>query len=283
MAYREISSDTITQKVADLCAHVAFNLPQDTLCALQRGRQTETSPLGQNILEKCLENATLSQKTLVPLCQDTGTAVFDVKIGKDVIVTGRSISEAINDGVRQAYTKAYLRKSIVADPLYDRVNTKDNTPAVIHYTFTDGDQIQIHFAPKGGGAENMSAIKMMVPADGEQGVIDFVIDTVQKAGGNPCPPIVVGVGIGGNFELCALTAKRALMRPTNSENPNPKYATLEKLLLEKINALGIGPQGLGGDTTALAVHIETAPAHIASFPVAININCHSARHGELII
>lgn len=283
MTIREISAQFITDTVAQMCSECAFHLPADTLTSLEKAETHESSMLGKSILKQCLQNASWASETQVPLCQDTGTAVFDVKVGADVHITGATLTEAINAGVRKAYIDSYLRKSIVADPLYERINTKDNTPAVIHYDFVPGNQIQIHFAPKGGGAENMSAIRMMVPADGEKGVVDFVLQTVQHAGGNPCPPIVVGIGIGGNFEQCALIAKRALMRPTGTPNSNPKYAALEQKLLALINDLKIGPQGLGGDTTALAVHIETAPSHIASFAVAVNINCHSARHGAITL
>lgn len=280
---REVAFETVADAVRALCLETAFQLPADTLDALKNAETSETSALGKSILAQCIENAQIAEEEQIPLCQDTGTAVFIVRLGAEVVVTGGTLTDAVNEGVRRGYTEGYLRKSIVDDPLYNRKNTKDNTPAVIHYEMIPGNKIEIDFAPKGGGAENMSAIRMLTPAAGEKGVFDFVVETVRKAGGNPCPPIVVGVGIGGNFERCAYLAKKAVMRPTATPHPDPRFAELEQRLLDAVNALGIGPQGLGGNTTALAVHIETAPAHIASLPVAVNINCHSARHHTLTI
>jgi len=219
----------------------------------------------------------------MPICQDTGFAVFFIEMGEDVRITGGGFEEAIYEGVRQGYREGYLRKSIVDDPLFERKNTKDNTPPIIHLRLVPGDRIKIVFAPKGGGSENMSEVKMMVPADGEEGVKRFVVDRVRRSGGNPCPPVIVGVGIGGTFEHVAYLAKKALLRPVDSHHPDPRFAKLEDEILEEINKLGIGPMGLGGRTTALAVHIETHPCHIASMPVAVNMQCHAARHKEAII
>lgn len=280
---RTIPFEQVVAAVEKLCLDAAFRLPDEVLCALKKAQNDESSTLGKSILGCCLENADIAEKEQLPLCQDTGTAVFMIRCGSEVHIDGGNLTDAVNEGVRRTYRNGYLRKSIVDDPLYDRLNTKDNTPAAIHAEWTDGDKLDIAFAPKGGGAENMSAIKMLTPADGEAGVIQFVVDTVRRAGGNPCPPIIAGIGIGGNFEGCALLAKKALFRPTGSVNPDRRYADLERRILTEINQLGIGPQGLGGDVTALAVQIETAPTHIASLPVAVNINCHSARHAHIIL
>ena len=279
---REIDVAQITAAIAKLCLDANFNLGEDVLASIQGALQAEPSPTGRNALEQVLVNAEIARDEQVPMCQDTGYAVVFVELGQDVHLVGGDLYVAINEGVRQGYVDGYLRKSIVADPL-NRVNTKDNTPAIIHLELVPGDRVKLVVAPKGGGSENMSAVKMLKPADGVKGVADFVVDTISKAGSNPCPPVVVGVGIGGTFEKVAYLAKKALLRKIGVPNADPFYAGLERDLLEKINKLGIGPQGYGGQTTALAVHIETCPAHIASLPAAVNINCHAARHKEKVL
>ncbi|HHX87435.1 MAG TPA: fumarate hydratase [Firmicutes bacterium] len=244
--------------------------------------ETEESPPGKEVLKQLIENVRIAREERVPLCQDTGFSVFFVDWGQEVHLTGGTLEEAINEGVRRGYQEGYLRKSVVKDPL-NRVNTGDNTPAVIYVNLVSGDKVRIRFAPKGGGSENMSTVKMLKPADGVNGVVDFVVNHVKQAGPNPCPPIVVGVGIGGTFDKVAVLAKQALLRPVGQPNPDPFYADLEKKILEEINDLGIGPQGFGGRVTALAVHIETFPSHIASMAAAVNINCHAARHQERVL
>lgn len=273
---REISSEKITQVVRKLCIEANCHLPEDVKQAIEKSHQGESWPQAKEILERIMENYAIADREDCPICQDTGVACVFVKMGQEVHVQG-DLAEAIHEGVRQGYTDGYLRKSVVRDPL-DRVNTGDNTPAMIYYDIVPGDGFEITVAPKGFGSENMSQIKMLKPSDGLQGVKDFVVQVVKDAGPNPCPPIVVGVGIGGTFDKAALLAKKALMRHAGQSNPVPFYADLEQELLEKINALGIGPQGFGGKTTALAVHIEQMPTHIAGLPVAVNINCHVTRH-----
>ena len=273
---REISAARITEVIRRLCIEANCHLPQDVKARIEACRDSESWALGKEILERIVENYQIADKNDAPICQDTGVACVFLDIGQDVHIVG-NLEEAIHEGVRQGYSEGYLRKSVVGDPL-ERVNTRDNTPAFIYYNIVPGDKLEITVAPKGFGSENMSAIKMLRPSDGVQGVKDFVIQTVENAGPNPCPPIVVGVGIGGTFDKAALLAKKALMRPVDTSNPKPLYANLEKELLEAINALGIGPQGFGGATTALAVNIETFPTHIAGLPVAVNINCHGTRH-----
>ena len=273
---REISAARITEVIRRLCIEANCHLPQDVKARIEACRDSESWALGKEILERIVENYQIADKNDAPICQDTGVACVFLDIGQDVHIVG-NLEEAIHEGVRQGYSEGYLRKSVVGDPL-ERVNTRDNTPAFIYYNIVPGDKLEITVAPKGFGSENMSAIKMLRPSDGVQGVKNFVIQTVENAGPNPCPPIVVGVGIGGTFDKAALLAKKALMRPVDTSNPKPLYANLEKELLEEINALGIGPQGFGGATTALAVNIETFPTHIAGLPVAVNINCHVTRH-----
>ena len=273
---REIHAAVITDCVARLCVQANCVLPRDMEARLRSAREKEPWPQGQEILDRIIENFQVARKEHLPICQDTGMACVFVKLGQEVHVTG-DLGEAIHEGVRQGYREGYLRKSVVRDPL-DRVNTGDNTPAVITYEIVPGDRIEITVAPKGFGSENMSAIKMLRPSDGVEGVKAFVLKTVEEAGPNPCPPIVVGVGIGGTFDRAAGLAKRALLRSVEERHADPYYAALEEELLEKINALGIGPQGFGGRTTALAVNIETYPTHIAGLPVAVNINCHVTRH-----
>ena len=273
---REISAQKITEVVRKLCINANCYLPQDVKDRIEKCHAEEPWATGREILERIMENYQLAESGDRPICQDTGLACVFVNIGQDVHVDG-DLAAAINEGVRQGYTDGYLRKSVVRDPL-DRVNTGDNTPAMIYYDIVPGDKLEITVAPKGAGSENMSQIKMLKPSDGLQGVKDFVLWAVENAGPNPCPPIVVGVGVGGTFDKAAFMAKKALTRDLNEHNPDPFWADLEKELLEKINELGIGPQGLGGKTTALSVNIEQMPAHIASLPVAVNINCHVARH-----
>lgn len=279
---RIINSELIVNTVRDMCIRANCHINADIKLALEDGVRTEKSDVSRGVLENLLRNAEIAHEKEVPICQDTGMAVFFIEIGKEVFVEGDTIGDAVNKGVSLGYTEGYLRKSVVGDPL-ERVNTKDNTPAVIYYDFTEGDKIKITFAPKGFGSENKSALKMLNPSDGVQGVIDFVVETVRKAGANPCPPMVIGVGIGGTMDKAAQIAKKALTRDINIRNENPMYRELEKNLLERINKLGIGPQGMGGTTTALAVNIETFPTHIAGLPVAVNVNCHATRHAVEII
>ena len=276
-AVRDISAKKIADVVARLSMEANFILEKDVLSALKRGQAKEESPVGREIFRQLLENAGIARSERMPICQDTGLAVVFVELGQDAHVTGGALEDAINEGVRRGYQEGYLRKSVLGDPL-KRVNTKDNTPAVIHTRVVPGDRLRLWVVPKGGGSENMSKIAMLKPADGAEGVKKFVIEAVRVASANPCPPIVVGVGIGGSFEQCAFNAKKALLREIGSEHADTFYADLERELLEKVNNLGIGPMGLGGRVTALAVHIEVAPCHIASLPVAVNINCHAARH-----
>ena len=278
---REISAQKITEVVKRLCIEANCHLPQDVKNCIESCRAAETWPQAQEILDRIRENYEIADEKNQPICQDTGVACVFLKVGQEIHIDG-NLSEAIHEGVRQGYAEGYLRKSVVRDPL-DRVNTGDNTPAMIYYDLVPGDQLEITVAPKGFGSENMSQIKMLKPSDGLQGVKDFILKVVEEAGPNPCPPIVVGVGVGGTFDKAALMAKQALLRAADSSNPNPFYAELEKEMLEKVNALGIGPQGFGGKTTALAVNIESCPTHIAGLPVAVNINCHVTRHQKEVL
>ncbi|KPL14581.1 fumarate hydratase [candidate division WOR_3 bacterium SM1_77] len=278
---REVSYDRIVSTVTQLCMDANYFIGEDMIEAFKKGLEKEESETGKDILKQLLKNAEIAKSEKVPLCQDCGFAVVFLELGTEVHVSG-SIIEAINDGVRKGYTDGFLRKSILSDPVKGK-NTGDNTPAIVHTKLVPGDKIKITVAPKGGGSENMSEVKMMKPADGIEGVKSFVVDRVVRSSSNPCPPIVVGVGIGGTFEYVAFLAKKALLRDIGERNPDPFYADIERELLEKINNLGIGPQGLGGRITALDVFIETHPRHIASFPVAVNINCHVARHKVAII
>jgi len=282
MYMRTIQFESIAEAVAKAAIDAARVLPDDVLAALQRAHDRETFPRARSILADLIENARIAREDRMPLCQDTGLAVAFVRMGSGVAVEGGTIADAINEGVRRGYQRGYLRKSILADPLR-RVNTGDNTPAIIHFEPAEGDVLSIDLMAKGGGSENMSGIAMLAPSQGRQGVIDFVVNKVRTAGGNPCPPIVVGVGIGGSFERAALLAKKSLLRRLDQPHPDPDLARLEDDLLQAINATGVGPQGLGGDTTALGVHVETHPCHIASLPVAVNIECHAhrTRHIEL--
>ncbi len=278
---REIHANEITEVVKRLCIDANCHLPKDVKNRIAGCRDQETWPQAQEILDRIIENYKIADDRQVPICQDTGMACVFVKIGQDVHVVG-DLEEAIHEGVRQGYAEGYLRKSVVRDPL-DRVNTHDNTPAIIYYEPIAGDKMEIMIAPKGFGSENMSQIKMLRPSDGVEGVKDFVLKVVEEAGPNPCPPIVVGIGIGGTFDKAAYLAKKALTRDLDTRNENPFYAALEEELLERINQLGIGPQGFGGRTTALAVNIEQFPTHIAGLPVAVNINCHVTRHKKEVL
>ena len=278
---REISTEKIVESVSALCLKAAFELPQDMRDALAKSAKTEPSPLGQSMLNQLVENYSIAEKKRMPICQDTGVAVFFVEIGQDLRITGGTIYEALKDAVAKGWKEGYLRMSIVEDPLFTRKNTGINGPPIIHVSQVTGDKLKIYLAPKGGGSENMSRLVMLKPTVGAPVVADFVVETVTLAGGNPCPPIVVGVGIGGNFETAPILAKKALLRHLGDPNPDPKYAEFEKMLLDRINATGLGPQGLGGRTTAMAVHVEHLPCHMASLPVAVNLNCHAARHASL--
>lgn len=280
---RTITFDQIKNAVCEMCGKAACDLPEDVLDALKQGEAKESSPLGKEFFRQYLKNSEIAATERLPLCQDTGFAVFFIRAGVETTLDHGTVSEAVNAGVREGYKKFFLRKSIVADPLFDRKNTFDNTPAIIHLEQVPGDQLHIILAPKGGGSENMSALKMLKPSEGKAGVVDFVVNAVVNAGGNPCPPTIVGVGIGGTMEHAAFMAKKALLRPVGKNSDDPRYAQLESEILEKINASGVGPQGLGGNITALAVNIEFHPCHLASLPVAVNLNCHAARHAEVIL
>lgn len=276
-----VKASELTKVVKRLCIKANCHLPDDVKTRIEACRKTETWPVAKDVLDKIVLNYNLADKRDVPICQDTGMACVFLEIGNEVHIDG-DIKQAVDEGVRQGYKDGYLRKSVVGDPLV-RKNTGDNTPAMLYVDFTDGDSINVTVAPKGFGSENMSQVKMLKPSDGEQGVIDFVLAAVEAAGPNPCPPIIVGVGIGGTFDKAALLAKKALLRDVDAPNPDPYYANLEAALLEKVNALGIGPQGFGGKTTALAVAVETMPTHIAGLPCAVNINCHVARHASEVL
>jgi fumarate hydratase subunit alpha len=280
---RQVKAEQITEAVKGLCMQANYSLGEDVVQALERALELEESPTGREILELILENARIAKEEQAPICQDTGFAVFFVELGQNVHVVDGDFEEAINEGVRQGYTEGYLRKSIVDDPVIDRKNTGDNTPAVIHTQVVPGDKIRITITTKGGGSENMSEVKMMKAADGIEGVKDFVVDKVKRSGGNPCPPVVVGVGIGGTFEKCAMLAKKALLRPLGQRHPDPRFAEVEIEILRRINDSGIGPMGLGGRVTALDVHVEIYPCHIASMPAAVNMQCHASRHKEAVI
>jgi len=280
---RDIEAKEITQTVSRLFQEACYKLPDDVLAALRQAREAEESSVGCEVLDRILENAELSIKEGIPLCQDTGTALVLLELGQEVHITGGGLYTAVNEGVRQAYDEGYLRKSMVRQPYSARVNTKDNTPAIIYTDIVPGDKLKITVMPKGGGAENMTRLAMLTPARGRQGIIDFVVNAVDEAGSNPCPPVIVGVGIGGTAERTVMLAKRALVRKVGEPNANAEVAELEKEILERINKLGIGPMGYGGRMTALAVHVEVFPAHIASMPVAVNLQCHSARHKEVIL
>ncbi len=276
---REIHISKIIDTVKELCIEANYYLSNDVKRALCNAKENETWPLAENILDQIILNSDIAKNENMPICQDTGMACIFIDIGQDVHIVGGLLDDAINEGVRRGYEEGFLRKSVVKDPI-NRINTKDNTPAIIYYNMVAGDKIKITVAPKGFGSENMSRIKMLKPSDGLQGVKDFIIETVKLAGPNPCPPIVIGVGIGGTFDKAAYLAKKALIRPLDKRNEDKFYSDLEEEILANINKLGIGPQGFGGKTTALGLNIETYPTHIAGLPVAVNINCHATRHKE---
>lgn len=279
---REIEVSVVIKVVRDLCIKANCYLPSDVKQVIEVASQAEESPIGRNIFNQIIENAYIAADKKVAICQDTGMVVVFCEVGQDVHFTGGNITDAINEGVRQGYKEGYFRNSVVRDPL-DRKNTGDNTPAIVYYDIVPGDRVEISLMPKGFGSENMSGLKMLKPSDGVEGVINFIIETVERAGPNPCPPIIVGVGIGGTMEKAALLAKKALLRPINVDNPREDLNRLEKEILERINKLGIGPGGLGGRITALKVNVETFATHIAGLPVAVNISCHAARHSKAVI
>ena len=279
---KTINVNEIIKTVKELSIEANYYLTNDVKEAIEKAEKNEKWPIANNILNKILENSQIASAEKMPICQDTGMACVFIDIGQDVHITGGSLEEAINEGVRQGYAEGFLRKSVVKDPLH-RVNTNDNTPALIYYNMVPGDKVKITVAPKGFGSENMSRIAMLKPSDGLEGVKNFVLETVRMAGPNPCPPIVIGIGIGGSFDKAAYLAKKALIRPVNENNTDEFYGNLEKELLEEVNKIGIGPQGFGGKTTALALNIETYPTHIAGLPVAVNINCHATRHKERVL
>ena len=278
---REIHVDEIRDNVAQICIDAAYDLSEDVLTAFDRAQEAETSPAAKEVISLLKENAAVAREDRIPICQDTGIAVFFIEIGQDLRIKNGFLNDAVNEGVRKGYKEGYLRKSVV-DPL-TRKNTGDNTPAIIYTELVPGDKLRISFMPKGAGSENMSAIRMLRPTEGIEGIREFVLECVKKAGANPCPPIVVGVGIGGTFEKAAVMAKKSLLRHIGSPNPKLELASLEEELLKAVNRTGIGPEGLGGKVTAMAVHVESYPCHIASLPVAVNINCHAARHKTIIL
>ena len=280
---RNIDVKEVETAVSNLCIQSCCHLPEEVFATLQAATNTEESPLGKEIIEIIVKNAELAKETDCPICQDTGLTVVYAEIGQEVHFAGGDFESAIHAGVADGYTRGYLRKSSVDDPLFVRKNTGDNTPAIIHTTIVPGDKVKLIVMPKGCGSENMGALKMLKPADGVEGVIDFVLETVRIAGPNPCPPITVGIGVGANMERAAELAKYSLTRPMGEHNPNPKYAELETEILKKVNLTGIGPSGLGGTNTALAVNIEYAPTHIGGLPVAVNLNCHAARRAVVIL
>ena len=278
---RDISCDTITQAVKELCIQACCVVTKDMYEAFSKAKEKEQSPLGKDILGKILENADIAKKEMMPICQDTGMTVVFVEIGQEVHIVGGYIEDAINEGIKKGYTEGYLRKSVVEEPLYERKNTTNNSPAVIHTRIIKGDKLRLKVCSKGFGSENKSVLKMLVPADGIDGVKKVFTEAVKLAGPNACPPMVIGVGIGGTMEKAAILAKQAAVREIDSQNPDPRYAKLEEELLEIANKTGVGPQGLGGTTTAFAVNVEWYPTHIAGLPVAVNINCHAARHADI--
>jgi fumarate hydratase subunit alpha len=279
---KELFVEEIISAVEKLCIESNYDLGSDIMTGFQKALKDERSPLGIEVLERLIENAEIAHEERVPMCQDTGMAVLFVELGQDLHVVGGSLTEAINEGVRRGYDVGYLRKSVVKDP-FERVNTGDNTPAVIHYDIVPGDSLHLVVAPKGFGSENMGGLKMCKPSEGLEGAMQFVVDTVDRAGGNPCPPIIVGVGVGGTMEKATFLAKRSLLRDVGKHNPEERLAKIEVELLDRVNRLGIGPQGFGGVTTALAVNLEVYPTHIAGMPVAVNIGCHATRHKEITL
>jgi fumarate hydratase subunit alpha len=280
---KEIKASAITQTVARLCQEANFDLGEDVLAALKKAQKSEASPLGKQFLSQIIENAKIAAKERIPLCQDCGTAVVFLEIGQDVHISGDDLKAAVEAGVRQGYAEGYLRKGIVSQPFSKRINTQDNTPAIIHSEIVPGENLKITVLPKGGGAENKSRLGMLLPNAGKKGIIELVLKTVAEAGGDPCPPLIIGLGIGGTADKVMLLAKKALLRRVGQPNPDPEVAALEQEALAKVNALGVGPMGFGGATTALAVHALVMPTHITSLPVAVNLQCHSARHKEVTL
>ncbi len=280
---REIQASKITDAVAKLCQEVNFNLGEDVLAALQNAEKTEASPVGKEALRQILDNAQIAKKELLPLCQDCGTAVIFLEIGQDVHITGGDLNQALNEGVRRGYMAGYLRKSMVTQPFSERLNTKDGTPPVVHTDIVPGEKVKLSVMCKGGGAENASRLGMLPPGAGAKGIVDFVVKVVEEAGGKACPPLIIGVGIGGTTDIVMQLAKKSLLRPVGQPSPDKETAALEKQILARVNDLGIGPLGFGGRITALAVQVETMPTHIASLPVAVNLQCHSARHMEAVL
>ncbi len=277
---RELDTQKIEKTTAELFIKANYTLPDDLYQKIEQGVSSEEEVLPRSILEKLLENCAAAKELNIPICQDTGMAVVFLEVGREVHLTGKPLEEAVNAGVREAYDLGYMRKSIVRDPFFERVNTDDNTPAILFTRITEGDRVRITAVPKGFGSENMSAVRMFTPSAKKEDIVGFVVETVKKAGSNPCPPITVGVGLGGDFEYCAYLSKKALIRDTNLRHPDARYAALEKEMCDAVNALGIGPQGFGGKTTCLAVNIETYPTHIAGLPCAVNIGCHVTRHAS---
>ncbi len=275
---RDLDVRAVTEAVKTMCITANYDLPQDVYDALVRAREAEESPVGREVLGQLVENADIAAADRVPICQDTGFAVVFAEVGQDVHLVGGRFDDAVNEGVRQGYRDGYLRKSVAEEPAHARRNTKDNTPAILHTGIVPGDRLRLTLMAKGGGAENMSSLNMLKPSQGWAGMVDAVVETVSRAGSNPCPPVIIGVGIGGTIDMVTVLAKKALLRDVGSTHPDARLAGMEAELLEKINALGIGPQGLGGSTTALAVFIEEMPCHIASMPMAVNVQCHAQRH-----
>ncbi len=280
---RELHIDVITDAIAKLAVQACCSLPAGMQAAISEAAAREASPVGRDVLQQLLANADIARAEDMPICQDTGLAVVFAEVGQDVHLVGGSFEDAVHRGVARGYTEGYLRKSVVAEPLFERKNTGNNTPAILHVRLVPGANVRLRLAPKGAGSENKSTLAMLVPADGPEGVKRFVLESVRTAGASPCPPMVVGVGIGGNLEHAALLAKQAVVRDVGTHNPDPRYAALEEDLLQQINNLGTGPQGFGGSTTAFAVHVEYGATHIASLPVAVNINCHAVRHADIVL
>jgi fumarate hydratase subunit alpha len=280
---RELDVREVAEAVRDMCITANYDLPRDVYDALVQAREAEESPVGRDVLGQLIENADIATADRVPICQDTGFAVIFAEVGQDVHLVGGPFEDAVNEGVRQGYGDGYLRKSVAEEPAHARRNTKDNTPAILHTSIVPGDKVRLTMMAKGGGAENMSSLNMLKPSQGWAGMADAVVETVSKAGSNPCPPVIIGVGIGGTIDMVTVLAKKALLRDVGSMHPDPRLAGMEAELLERINALGIGPQGLGGSTTALAVFIEEMPCHIASMPMAVNVQCHAQRHKTVVL
>jgi fumarate hydratase subunit alpha len=280
---KTIAYKSVVTAVRKLCHEAAFNLPADVTAALKRSARKETSARGRSLLSRTVENAAVARRERIPICQDTGLAVFFAELGSGVCVTGGTLTDAINEGTRLGYAEGFLRPSLVDDPVYQRKNTFTNTPATVHCSLVSGNALTLTLAPKGGGSENMTGLFMLKPSEGEAGVVTAALATIVRAGGNPCPPVIVGIGIGGTAETALLLSKKALLRPVGKRHPARRYASLERSILDKVNSTGVGPGGLGGSVTALDVHIETSPCHIATMPVAISLSCHAARHATVTL